>query len=187
VIQGTHASPGSFSGQGSGWRPRPPECRRGVGQCNPGSPRHKRVWLLAASVPCPVVTLSDMRGQGERAHCRRSGRLCRRRGGLCMRRRWGRSVRCGPGHWSVAGPPGPARNSGVSGQNSRSVPRGGHRQRSQTQSGAIARPVASPEPQALLSQMLSARYEANRGRLEPVSDPMPGRPARGTRPGSGHG
>ena len=64
-----------------------------------------------------------------------------------MQRRWGRSVRCGPGHWSVAGPPGPARNSGVSGQNSRSVPRGGHRQRSQTQSGAIARPVASPEPQ----------------------------------------
>jgi len=44
---------------------------------------------------------------------RRSGRLCRRRGGLCMRRRWGRSVRCGPGHWWVAGPPGPARNSGV--------------------------------------------------------------------------
>ena len=72
-----------------------------------------------------------------------------------MGRRWGRSVRCGPDHWSVAGFPGPARNSGVS----RSVPRGGHRhpvllqvlharidmgtvrrQRSQTQSGAIARP-----------------------------------------------
>ena len=56
---------------------------------------------------------------------RRSGRLCRRRGRLCMRRRWGRSVRCGPGHWSVAGLPGPARNSGLSGQNSRSVPRVG--------------------------------------------------------------
>jgi hypothetical protein len=93
---------------------------------------------------------------------RRSGRLCRRRGGLCMRRRWGRSVRCGPDHWSVAGLLGPARNSGVSGQNSRSVPRGGHRhpvllqvlharidmgtvrrQRSQTQSGAIARATGS--------------------------------------------
>jgi integrase/recombinase XerD len=38
-----------------------------------------------------------------------------------------------------------------------------------------------------LSHMLSARYERSRGRLEPVSDSMPGRPARGTRPRSGHG
>ncbi len=66
----------------------------------------------------------------------------------------------------------------VIGQNSRSVPRGGHRhpvllqvlharidmgtvrrQRSQAQSGAITRPVASPEPQTRLCHMLSARYE----------------------------
>jgi hypothetical protein len=59
----------------------------------------------------------------------RYGRFCRRRGRLCMRCRWGRSVRCGPGHWSVAGLSGPAENSGGCGQNSRSVLRGGHRYR----------------------------------------------------------
>jgi hypothetical protein len=137
---------------------------------------------------------------------RRSGRLCRRRGRLCMRRRWGRSVRCGPGHWSVAGLHGPARNSAVSGQNSRSVPRGGHRhpvlrqvllaridmgtvrrQRSQTQSGAIARPVASPEPQTASPMCSQPVMKGHHGRLEPVRDSMPGGPARGTRPRSGYG
>jgi hypothetical protein len=122
--------------------------------------------------------LSDGEAQEERTPTRRSGRLCRRRGRLCMRRRWGRSVRCGPGRWSVAGLPGPAGNSGVGGQNSRSVPRGGYchpvllqvlharmdmgtvrRQRSQTRSGGIACPVAWPEPQTRLSHMLSDRYE----------------------------
>ena len=46
-----------------------------------------------------------------------------------MRCRWGCFVRCGPGHWSVAGLSGPAENSGGCGQNSRSVLRGGHRYR----------------------------------------------------------
>jgi hypothetical protein len=91
-----------------------------------------------------------------------------------MRCGWGRSVRCGPGHWSVTGLPGPAKNSGVCGQNSWSVLRGERRRRvllqvlhaqmdMGTSEGSVhrrslvpsPRRLASPEPQTRLSEMLS--------------------------------
>ena len=66
-------SPGSSNGPepgrrpcpGTPWRSRPPR---------PRPPGRRRIRLPGASILYLGITLSDERGEGERAHCRRSGR-----------------------------------------------------------------------------------------------------------------
>jgi hypothetical protein len=75
-------SPGSSNGPepgrrpcpGTPWRSRPPR---------PRPPGRRRIRLPGASILYLGITLSDERGEGERAHCRRSGRV----GGLVVRDR----------------------------------------------------------------------------------------------------
>jgi hypothetical protein len=125
------------------------------------------------------------------------GGFCRRRGRLCMQSRWGRSVRCGPGHWSVTGLPGPAKNSGVCGQNSWSVLRGGRRHRvllqvlharmdMGTSEGSVHRRSLVPSRAVWLrrsrkpaSPRCSARYERSPWPIGAGQRFDPGRPARG--------
>jgi hypothetical protein len=65
-------SPGSSNGPepgrrpcpGTPWRSRPPR---------PRPPGRRRIRLPGASILYLGITLSDERGEGERAHCRRSG------------------------------------------------------------------------------------------------------------------
>jgi hypothetical protein len=119
---------------GAAWTGTPHTSSPRISRVPPGDPRR-----LAAVPPGGRSRPADGRGRRmtksrgcyrprpQRAREPSFWAACRRRGRLCMRRRWGRSMRCGPDHWSVAGLPGPAGNSGVSGQDSRSVPRGRHR------------------------------------------------------------
>jgi len=55
-----------------------------------------RVGLPSTSAPYPAVTLSDARGHGERAHCRRSARTASRCRSLRWRCRSGYSARHQP-------------------------------------------------------------------------------------------
>ena len=73
---GDGISPGSSNGPepgrrpcpGTPWRSRPPR---------PRPPGRRRIRLPGASILYLGITLSDERGEGERAHCRRDGRSAR--------------------------------------------------------------------------------------------------------------
>lgn len=83
-------SPGSSNGPepgrrpcpGTPWRSRPPR---------PRPPGRRRIRLPGASILYLGITLSDERGEGERAHCRRSARPEPPWRSLAWERRSGRS------------------------------------------------------------------------------------------------
>jgi hypothetical protein len=64
--------PASVADPGSGHEPG--NVTAEVGRLRFGPPGRGRTWLPGASAPCLGITLSDVEGQGERAHSRRSVR-----------------------------------------------------------------------------------------------------------------
>ena len=85
------ASPGSSNGPEPGRRPCPGTPWRSR-LPRPRPPGRRRIRLPGASILYLGITLSDERGEGERAHCRRYGRPWEIRRPPIMKCRTGRSV-----------------------------------------------------------------------------------------------
>jgi hypothetical protein len=117
------------AGQGAGREPDAGCAERLIRRCDGSSVMQvgyvlrfgDQVARAAEQTTRPVTSA----GCGDRAHCRLTEAALPTSWEAVYATQMG--TFCAVRPWSVAGLPGPAGNSGVSGQNSRSVPRGGHR------------------------------------------------------------